>query len=149
MSPLRNSYWLAVAGANCEWLGMVVLAASVALLRRREVLLIQRNRAPSQGLWTLPGGRLDPGETSEQCAAREVREELDLAVRALRPVQRLRHEQFVLQVFATEAFDGEIRPDPAEVRAWRWAQPHHLAALRTTPGLADVLAAVFRLFERN
>ena len=43
------------------------------------VLLIQRNRAPSEGLWTLPGGRLEPGETLEQCAIREVRDYSDSA----------------------------------------------------------------------
>ena len=42
------------------------LAASVAIVRERDLLLIQRNRAPSEGLWTLPGGRLEPGESNQQ-----------------------------------------------------------------------------------
>ena len=67
------------------------LAASVAVVRRDDLLLVQRNRPPSEGLWTLPGGRLEPGETPEQCAIREVREELGLAVYALRPLLVLRH----------------------------------------------------------
>ena len=48
-------------------------AASVALLRRGDVLLIQREREPFGGLWTLPGGRLEPGESAEDCAVREIR----------------------------------------------------------------------------
>ena len=124
-------------------------AASVALLRRHDVLLIQRNRAPSEGLWTLPGGRLEPGETAEQCAIREIQEELGLGVFALRPVTVLKHRQFQLQVFATEAFEGEIVPDPAEVRAWQWIEPEQLHRLPTTPGLADVLEAAFRMFDRS
>jgi ADP-ribose pyrophosphatase YjhB (NUDIX family) len=126
-----------------------LLAASVAIVRRDDVLLIQRNRAPSEGLWTLPGGRLEPGETAEQCAIRELKEEMGLDVFALRPVRVLRHGQFELQVFGTQAYDGTITPDAAEVRAWRWVKPVQLMGLRTTPGLNDELAGAFRLFDRT
>ena len=61
----------------------------------------------------------------------------------------LRHRQFQLQVFATQAFEGEITPDPAEVRAWRFVRPQQLSGLKTTPGLADVVQAVFRMFDRS
>src|SRR3569833_1274345 len=115
-------------------------AASVAIVRQHDVLLIQRNRAPSEGLWTLPGGRLAPGETAEQCAVRELKEEMGLDVFALRPVRVLRHGQFELQVFGTQAYDGPITPDADEVRAWRWVRPAQLVALQTTPGLNEVLA---------
>ena len=125
------------------------LAASVALVRKIDVLLIQRARAPSEGKWTLPGGRLGPGETAEQCAIREIKEELGLDVYALRPVRILRVKQFQLQVFGTQTFEGEITPDPAEIRAWRWVRPEQLGAYETTPDLGDVLAGAFRLFDRS
>ena len=124
-------------------------AASVAIVRQHDVLLIQRNRAPSEGLWTLPGGRLEPGETAEQCAVRELKEELGLDVFALRPVVVLRHKGFELHTFATQAYDGEIVPDPAEVRAWRWVRPEHLGRLKTTAGLTNVLAGALRMFDRT
>ena len=128
---------------------MPLIAASVALVRRDDLLLIQRNRAPSEGLWTLPGGRLEAGETPEQCAEREIREELGLYAFALRPVTKLRHGQYQLQVFATQGFEGEIVPDPAEIRAWRFVKPHQLRNLETTPGLPEVVEAVFRMFDRS
>ena len=128
---------------------MILLAASVALLRRSDLLLIQRNRAPSEGLWTLPGGRLEEGETAEQCAVREVKEELGLSVFALRPVMLLRHGQYELQTFATQAFEGEIAPDPTEIRAWRWVRRHQLGGMNTTPQLDEVAEAVFRMFDRT
>lgn len=124
-------------------------AASVAIVRQHDVLLIQRNRAPSEGLWTLPGGRLEEGETAEQCAIRELKEEMGLDVFALRPVKVLRYRGFELQTFATQAYDGEIMPDPAEVRAWRWVRPEQIGRLRTTAGLGDVLAGAFRMFDRT
>ena len=56
-------------------------AASVAIVREGKVLLIKRAYAPYQHLWTLPGGRIEPGETIEQCAIREIAEELGLTIR--------------------------------------------------------------------
>jgi mutator protein MutT len=125
------------------------LAASVAIVRQHDLLLIQRNRAPSEGLWTLPGGRLEAGETAEQCAIRELKEELGLDVFALRPLIVLRHGQYRLQTFATQAYDGEIVADAAEVRDWRWVRPAQLGRLQTTPGLGDVVEAAFRIFDRS
>jgi ADP-ribose pyrophosphatase YjhB (NUDIX family) len=126
-----------------------LLAASVAIVRQTDVLLIERNRPPSEGLWTLPGGRLEPGETAEACAIREIREELGLAVFGLKPLRVMSHGRFQLQVFGTQVFEGEIRPDAAEVRAWRWVRPHQLSTLRTTPGLGEVVQAAFRIFDRT
>ena len=128
---------------------MTLLAASVAIVRKTDLLLIQRNRPPSEGLWTLPGGRLEPGETAEQCAIREVREELGLELFALRPLLKLRHGQFELQTFATQAFEGEVAADAGEIRGWRWVRAHEVARLKTTPQLGEVAAAAFRIFDRT
>ena len=125
------------------------LAASVAIVRERDLLLIQRNRAPSEGLWTLPGGRLEPGETTEQCVVREIKEELGLQLFGLRKLIVLTHGAYRLQTFATQTWDGDIRPDAAEIRDWRWVRPSGLAALKTTPGLRDVVEAAFRIFDRS
>ena len=125
------------------------LAASVAIVRRDDLLLIQRNRPPSEGLWTLPGGRLEPGETPEQCAIREVHEELGLTLYGLRPLIVLQHGPYRLQTFATQAYDGEIVPDAAEIRAWRWVRPMQLGRLATTPSLGEVVEAAFRIFDRS
>lgn len=126
-------------------------AASVALLHKGKVLLIQRARAPWDGAWSLPGGRLEPGETAEDCAARELHEELGLRVYALRPLAKLllgEGRKFRLQVFGTEAFEGEITPNE-EIAAFRWVPPGGEAGLRTTPHLSEVLQRAFRLFDRS
>lgn len=122
-------------------------AASVALIRSGKVLLIQRAFAPYQGLWTLPGGRLEPDETIEQCAAREIKEELGLTVFALQPVmtQALgQDEQFQLAIFATTSFEGQIFASN-EVKAFQWIAPNVIGALRTTSRLDLVLERAFAL----
>jgi 8-oxo-dGTP diphosphatase len=52
-----------------------VPAVGVVCLRGDDVLLIRRGRAPRQGEWSLPGGRIEPGERAMDAALRELREE--------------------------------------------------------------------------
>jgi 8-oxo-dGTP diphosphatase len=44
------------------------------------MLLIQRGHEPGKGLWSIPGGRIEPGETDQQAVVREVSEETGLTV---------------------------------------------------------------------
>lgn len=126
-------------------------AASVALIRDGKVLLIQRAYAPYQYLWTLPGGRLDPDETIEQCAIREIAEEVGLTVHQISPVlvQELgQDQQFRLAVFASLDFEGEIVASD-EVKAYRWASRGELVQYRTTSRLDDVVAKAFAVLGQN
>lgn len=49
--------------------------ASAAIFRGSEVLLIERAKGPLQGLWSLPGGHIEPGEAARTTALREILEE--------------------------------------------------------------------------
>lgn len=126
-------------------------AASVALVRDGKVLVIKRALAPYQNLWTFPGGRMDPGETVEQCAVREVQEELGLTIRNPRHAmtQSLgRDGTYRLAVFATTDFSGFIRPSE-EISDHKWADPGMLPALRTTSRLDDVIRECFRILGQS
>src|SRR5216683_2365433 len=48
--------------------------------RGGRLLLIRRGHEPGAGLWSLPGGRIEPGETDQQAVVREIREETGLIV---------------------------------------------------------------------
>lgn len=58
-------------------------AASAAIFRNREVLLVERAKGASAGLWSLPGGHIEPGETAAAAALRELAEETGVAAELL------------------------------------------------------------------
>lgn len=60
-----------------------VPAVGVVCLRGDEVLLIRRGTPPRQGEWSLPGGRIEPGERAVAAALRELREETGVEARLL------------------------------------------------------------------
>jgi len=100
----------------------ILVTAGVVIRDRR--VLVARRKAGSHlaGLWEFPGGKLEPGESPEECLARELREELGVSVRVGRILETIYHrypEKNVLLLFyACELLDGEPRAlDVAEV-AW-------------------------------
>lgn len=127
-----------------------VLAVSAAIFRAGEVLLVQRARPPAQGLFTLPGGGVEPGETLAAAVAREVAEETGLAIAPLalaghreviaRDAAGRVERHFVILAFAARWRAGEPRLNH-ELSAYRWCDPDDIAALATTEGLAEIVAA--------
>jgi 8-oxo-dGTP diphosphatase len=108
------------------------------------LLLIRRAHDPGRGLWSLPGGRVETGESSAQAVEREVREETGLDVRAGAPVGsvRLPGPGVVFDVvdLACSLTDPEQQPvagDDAD--AVLFADATTLAGLPCTPGLFETL----------
>lgn len=95
--------------------------ASVVVVRRDAVLMVERGKPPLGGLWSFPGGKSEPGENPEQTARRELLEETGLRVgRFLRlgtaqPVPD--DPDFQLVVFAARAGDGTPRAMDDAARA--------------------------------
>ena len=56
------------------------LAVSAAIFRAGRLLLVRRARSPAKGFYSLPGGRVEYGETLEQALTREIAEETSLAI---------------------------------------------------------------------
>ena len=57
---------------------MKIFISDVVLIEDNKVLLVQEKKQMAYGLWNFPGGKLEQGETPEQAAYREVREELSV-----------------------------------------------------------------------
>lgn len=125
------------------------LATSAAVFHDGRVLLAKRGAPPAHGLWTLPGGRVEPGETLAQAAAREVLEEVAVTceiVGVAGAVDVIRHDEagavaahFVVVAHAARWRAGEPSTGP-EAAAVGWFDPDALPE-ETTPGLAGIIAA--------
>ena len=121
---------------RCAWVDWNNPAptASVLLLRRGRLLLVQRAVVPSRGAWDLPGGFIEAGETAEQAAAREMREELGIGVRLERilgviPDVYGRDRQPTLNIL----FIGRLRREDAAIRAGDDAASYRWVALGALP----------------
>ena len=105
------------------------------------VLLVRRGREPGRGLWTVPGGRIETGETAAAACAREVAEETGLEVEVLRlaeVVERIAPtHHFVILDFLARVTGGALAAgdDADEVG---WFTLAETARLPTTTGLVPV-----------
>lgn len=126
-----------------------VPAVGVVCLRGGEVLLIRRGKPPRMGEWSLPGGRIEPGETAVAAALRELMEETGVAARItglLDVVDGIFPEagrHYVLIDYAAEWLSGEpVAGDDAlearfvpldQVEALiDWSETRRIIALATT-----------------
>jgi ADP-ribose pyrophosphatase YjhB (NUDIX family) len=126
---------------------------SVCVVEGSRVLLALRGQAPFAGAWSLPGGRIEPGETPAEAAVREVMEETGLAVDLVgRPVRyTIPGGDRTLSVFAARLRDGFVPGDAraaSDAAALRWVEPEEIAALPHTPGLPDVVATLIGRLPR-
>jgi 8-oxo-dGTP diphosphatase len=116
----------------------VVCAGAVVRDVAGRLLLVRRGRPPSAGLWSVPGGRVEPGETPAQAAGREVREETGLTVSVGALLATVEFGDYLVHDFAADVVGGDLRAgdDAADVR---WCTFDEAALLPLTPGLMDEL----------
>jgi ADP-ribose pyrophosphatase YjhB (NUDIX family) len=126
-----------VSGSRILCVGAVVTDG------RGRLLLIQRGHEPGAGLWSLPGGRVEPGETDAEALVREMEEETGLTVepgRLIGQVQRpgLAGDVLDIRDYAATVTAGTLRPGDDAADA-RWVNPADLAVLAVTEGLVEAL----------
>ena len=133
-----------------------ILAVSAAVFRDGRVLVARRARAPLVGLYSLPGGLVEVGETLRAAAARELAEEVGVAADILAFVDHVEpirfergraREHYVIAAFVARWKSGEARAG-LEADAVAWVEPSEVARLPTTPELPAIVAKAARL-ERS
>lgn len=123
-------------------------AASAAIFRGDEVLVVERGKGALPGLWSLPGGHIEPGERARDAALREVGEETGITagIMALVDVHDviLRDEHgglrahYVLSVYCGRWLGGEPAA-ASDSRDARFIALEEIDGLRMTPGAQDII----------
>ena len=134
----------------------LLLGVSVCIFRADEVLMIERGKAPGIGRWAPVGGGIEPGETAEAAALREVAEEVAVEIML---VGRVGTREIVpevvaddgprlirLEVFAARWLAGEPVAG-SDARAARFIGLDRLETLPLMPGVAPWIHAARRLFD--
>lgn len=126
------------------------LCVSLAVFREGKVLLARRAAPPYVGAFSLPGGRVEAGETLADAALRELSEEVQVEARIVgfnQHVEAIARDasgkvshHYVIASFVGEWIRGEGTPGP-EAGAIIWAEPRQLGGLDCTPQLLAVVSA--------
>ena len=129
------------------------LAVSAAIFREHKVLLVRRARSPAKGFYSLPGGRVEFGETLHTALGREVGEETGLKVEiiglagwreVLPAVAGGGH--YLIMSFAARWVSGKVVLND-ELDDHKWLEPNDLGEFKITGGLEEVIQSARRLLE--
>lgn len=123
-------------------------AVGAIVLAKGEILLVRRDREPSKGQWSLPGGRVEWGESLTEACAREVREEtaVEIEVEGLAGIAeriipsddgRVEFHYVILDYWAAPR-TRDITPAD-DVSEARWVGVEELGEMALTPGLFEFL----------
>ena len=129
------------------------LAVSAAIFRDDNVLLVRRARSPAKGFYSLPGGRVEFGESLHAALHREVDEEtgLGIEIAGLAGWREVLPSaggggHYLIMSFAARWTANEVALND-EHDDFRWLPPDRLSDLKLTGGLEDVIAAARRLIR--
>lgn len=131
------------------------LAVSAAIIKDGRVLIVRRATSPMLGLYTLPGGVVEAGETLEQALVREITEETSLTIAPVglagyrdaifHDKDKRVERHFVIMAFAAKWVAGEPKLNE-ELHDYHWLTPKELSTLKTTEGLYEIVEAAFERY---
>lgn len=122
---------------------VIPCVGAVVTDRQGRLLMIKRGHEPGAGLWSIPGGRIEPGETDADALVREMLEETGLTVQVGRLLGRVRRPGLggaVIDIrdYAATVTGGTLRPGDDAADA-RWVEGAELDSLEITEGLIEAL----------
>lgn len=136
-----------------QYTGWPRVGASAAILRGDEILLIQRGKGAFTGLWSLPGGHVEPGEKAADAARREVMEEtcVEAVIDGLVTVHDVIHHDeaggirahYLLTVFHGRWIAGEAAP-ASDSRAARFFPVAEIDSIPMTPDAQAIIRQALR-----
>ncbi|GAA2803799.1 NUDIX domain-containing protein [Nonomuraea dietziae] len=141
--PIRQGHW-PLSGRNLGHVHVNCVGA-IILDGAGRLLLIRRGHPPGEGLWSIPGGRVEAGESDAVALRREVMEETGLVVTVGPLVGAVERPGpagavYVIRDYLATVDAGTLTPGD-DAAAARWCAPAELALLRLTDGLLDALTS--------
>jgi 8-oxo-dGTP diphosphatase len=122
----------------------VAVGAIVDNSTRTVLMALRADDAHQGGLWEFPGGKVEPSESVEQALARELDEELGIAVEASEPLLRIEHDYadrlVALDVWLVSAFSGA--PKGRQGQPLRWVGIDELHTLDLPRANQAIVAAL-------
>ena len=128
------------------------VAVGVVLDTARRVLITRRASTSHQGgLWEFPGGKVETGENLLLALARELREELGIAIGRTSPLLEVNHDygdkQVLLDVHVVWEFAGKAQG--LEQQPLAWVAPGDLARYRFPAANVPIIGAINALLSRT
>jgi 8-oxo-dGTP diphosphatase len=120
--------------------------ASIAVFKDRCVLLVRRAHPPYAGLWSLPGGKIDAGETAKDAVRRELKEETGIEIEIegvidtvkIAPGEGDGTAAYRLTVFYGRPVGGSLKVG-GDAEAAEWVHLDDVEELAITPGTVDLI----------
>lgn len=128
-----------------------VNVAIAIVARGRDILICQRKSdATLADFWEFPGGKIEPGETPSQCAAREVLEEVGLAIEPVESLPLIEFEYSDVRVRLHPFFCKYVSGDPQPIgcQQTRWVAPESLGDYRFPSANDPLLVEIQSRFKQ-
>lgn len=125
-------------GGYAALMALVRCVGGIVFDTRGRLLVIRRGHDPGRGLWSLPGGRVEAGETDEQALTREMLEETGLDVRPGALVGSVERGRYAIYDYQCTVLGGTLRAGDDADEA-RWVDAKAFSALSLTEGLLNTL----------
>ncbi len=125
----------------------IKVAAAVicdSMKEKKQIFVTARGYGEFKGMWEFPGGKVEPGETSQQALVREIREELETTVRVGDLIGSVEYDypafHLSMDCFWCEVVEGDLRLLEAE--AAKWLTKETLYSVRWLPADISVIETI-------
>lgn len=126
----------------------IIKAASACVWRGDEVLLVQRGSALGRGRWSLPGGKLEPGETTLEAAHRELFEETRVSAGLTQHVGDFTVELpelvYIISCY-TGPYSGGVAAASTDASAVSWTNWQDIHRYQLAPNIIEAVAIARKL----
>lgn len=139
---------------NREYPERPIASVAACVFKGNRILVIKRATPPSQGLWSIPGGMVELGETIQDTAKREIQEECGIEIDVgevfhvanlvLPDEKGLVRYHYVVTYILADYVSGKIRPG-SDALDIRWATSEELNNLDMSPVVRENILKAFKI----